>query len=213
MLKDKTMKKLALIFGIVVCLWGNDSQGGQLLAQICQGVEVRGCTSYFEENCNNGDYNACGVVAQVYRLVGDYKNAIHYGAIACEKINHNAPATTTTINGNEVTFPKELAKQSKTAECHNIGNAFIEGKHFKVDFSKAVAPFMVACELGYTQSCHNLAFIYLNGGNGVKKDMKLAKGLLSHLCLITNDMSYCSEARAIKCFFGWCFRDTFNLFN
>lgn len=212
MLKDKTMKKLALIFGIFVGLWGNDSQGGQLLAQICQGVEVRGCTSYFEENCNNGDYHACGIVAQVYRLVGDYKNAIHYGAIACEKIDHNAPATTTTINGNEVTFPKELAKQSKTAECHNIGNTFVEGKHFKVDFSKAIAPFEEACALDSAIDCRNAGIIHLEGGNGVKKDTNRAKKIFAVGCNL-GDMQSCQAFRAIKCVGSMCFYDSFNLFN
>lgn len=203
---------LALIFGCFVNLWGDNSQSGQLLAEICQGVEVRGCTSYFEEACNNGDYFACGVVAQVHRLVGDYESAIHYGAIACEKINHNSPATTTTINYDKVTIPKHFVKQSKMVECHNLGNAFIDGKRFKVDFSKAVAPFEEACVLDSAMDCHNAGLIYLKGGNGVKKDTNRAKKFFAIGCNL-GDVRSCQVFRAIKCVGSICFHDRFNLFN
>lgn len=206
------MKKLALIFGIFVGLWGNDSQSGQLLAQICQGIESHKCANYFKETCKSGDYFACGVAAQVYRIVGDYENAIHYGAIACEKINHNVPTTTITINYDEVTIPKHLVKQSKMVECHNIGNTFIEGKHFKVDFSKAIAPFEEACALDSAIDCRNAGLIHLKGGNGVKKDTNRAKKVFAVGCNL-GDMQSCQAFRAIKCVGSMCFYDSFNLFN
>ena len=207
------MKKLVLIFGMLISLWGNSSQNSQAIAQICADVEAQECIAHFKQICNNGNYDTCGIVAQLYRAVGDYNNAIKYSDIACAKIDENTPATLTTIFGEEVTISAHISKQGKIAECHNLGNAFIEGKHFEVDYSKAIAPFEIACRLGSAPDCNNAAVIYSKGGNGVKKDMKRAKDIFGYACLNTSDISSCHKAKAIKCFFGWCFSDTFKIFD
>lgn len=143
----------------------------QFALSVCGDNELGECIDFFEKHCNSGNYLSCGNVGMLYRIAGDYTNAHKYMDKSCAFVDSDNSANFTRIDGQEITIERNEVKALRQSICHNLGNLHIEGKYVQVDFSKAIKPFEVACELGMPMDCRNAGIIYLQGGNGVLADI------------------------------------------
>lgn len=143
----------------------------QFASSVCGDNELGECIDFFEGHCNSGNYLSCGNVGMLYRIAGDYTNAHKYMDKSCVFVDSDNSASFTRIDGQEIAIERNEVKALRAHICHNLGNLHIEGKYVQVDFSKAIKPFEVACELGMPMDCRNAGIIYLQGGNGVLVDI------------------------------------------
>lgn len=182
------MKKLALIFGIAVCFAfvGCDSGNNdntELVQDICGGVEFSKCVEYYVDRCNDSDFNACALSADLYYSVKDFANSIIGYKIACENINDSMVVTFRSIKtGKDRKLSWDTLKDTKRNSCDLVGFQYRKGDGVDKDLQKTIYYYQIACDLGRGGSCSDLGFYYDKGKGGIEKNHHKASQYYKKSC-------------------------------
>ena len=160
---------------------------------------------FYSNNCDNGDYVACGAISELHLNNGDFTNARQIIETICNDMVV-APFTINTINNKTSTVSQDKARQfkelacagldnlktlenfwlscesGKATGCHNLGYAYTEkDSGLQQNLTTASQYYKKACDLGLANSCHNLGILYLEG-QGVQLNENYAANYIHKAC-------------------------------
>lgn len=109
--------------------------------------------------CDKKDAKSCALMAKIYNETDDSKVALlsnPYIVVACE--------------------------YGDLESCYSLGVKYYRGDNVANDMKQAFALFKKSCDGGKVEGCNNMAVMYNNGANGIKKNLKIAKNMFKKAC-------------------------------
>ena len=169
------MKKLILLaFALIANVFADEWQ-----ELVCGDKSLSYCINHYNKQCKAKNYNACGVVGDLYRVQRQYSEAKKYLEMVCDKANSKDSFLVERIDGGMGDkVPTIIAMQ---LSCSNLGKFYYNGLGVRQSYEKSLQYSKKACDLGNGDGCVLAGGVYLNG-EGVKKDLKTALKFFAKSC-------------------------------
>lgn len=172
------MRKIVLLIGLVFCLVSAET----IQEVFCRDEIVYKCIGHYMKQCNDENYATCAVVGELERGREEYRNAIKYYELACEKANIETTYKIKLMNNETIEMSNDFIP---VISCNILGSLYEFGKGVRQDFNKAMQYYKKSCDLGNGEGCYIMAMLYY-GGSGVQKDLKRAIKLWTKSCELEN---------------------------
>lgn len=172
------MRKIVLLLGIAFCLASAETIQGVF----CRDEIVYKCIGHYMKQCNDKNYATCAIVGELEREREEYRNAIKYYELACEKANIETTYKIKLMNNETIEMSNDFIPN---ISCNILGSLYNFGEGVRQDYSKAMQYYKKSCDLGSGDGCYSMAMLYY-WGSGVQKDLKRAIKLWTKSCELEN---------------------------
>ena len=162
-------------------------------------------------SCGDGNYDDCIALSSIY--IENSKDILNLATKAlitpCNNHYKEACKMLSKIYSNDIKvkssrqsyirYSNKACKLGDAYSCYDLGMQYHKGNssYIPVDNSKALLLFDKACKAGKLEACDSIATIYIEGGLGISKNIKLAKSLFKINCNLGYEPS-CSKISKIK---------------